>query len=120
MKEQLEAKKEQKNTVHDPNREPMTLSTLWQLWIDNLKSWRQYQEEHPDLFTLNLQAGVKRFFAWLGRVRGSPRPSTPRPSCFCSSGTVCPVWAPTFANGSPAAASGSFAPVTAGAVILSR
>ena len=73
MKEQLEAKKEQKNTVHDPNREPMTLSTLWQLWIDNLKSWRQYQEEHPDLFTLNLQAGVKRFFAWLGRVRGSAR-----------------------------------------------
>ena len=63
MKQQLEQKNQQKNTPRDPNREPMTLSTLWQLWIDNLKSWRVYREEHADLFTLNLQAGVKRIAA---------------------------------------------------------
>ena len=73
MKQQLEQKKEQKNTPRDPNREPMTLSSLWQLWIDNLKSWRVYREEHADLFTLNLQAGVKRIAAWCGRVRGGAR-----------------------------------------------
>ena len=73
MKQQLEQKNQQKNTPRDPNREPMTLSTLWQLWIDNLKSWRVYREEHADLFTLNLQAGVKRIAAWFGRVRGGAR-----------------------------------------------
>ena len=57
MKQQLAQKNQQKNPSRDPNREPMTLSSLWQLWIDNLKSWRVYREEHADLFTLNLQAG---------------------------------------------------------------
>ena len=42
MKQQLEQENKQENTVHDPNREHMTLSALWQLWMDNLKSWRQY------------------------------------------------------------------------------
>lgn len=57
----------------DPNREPMSLSTLWNLWKDNLTSWRQYREEHADLFTLNIQAGVRRSAAWLGKVRRSAR-----------------------------------------------
>lgn len=39
MKQQLAQKNQQKNPSRDPNREPMTLSSLWQLWIDNLKSW---------------------------------------------------------------------------------
>ena len=49
----------------------MTLSALWQLWMDNLKSWRQYRDEHPDLFTLNLQAGVRHIAAWFRQVGGS-------------------------------------------------
>ena len=57
----------------DPNREHMTLSALWNLWMDNLKSWRQYREEHADLFTLNIQAGFRRIGGWLGRVRRSAR-----------------------------------------------
>ena len=73
MKEQLEQKKEQNNTAHDPNREHMTLSALWQLWIDNLRSWKAYREEHSDLFTLNLQAGIRRIAAWCGRIRGGAR-----------------------------------------------
>ena len=73
MKQQLTQKNQQKDPSRDPNREPMTLSSLWQLWIDNLKSWRVYREEHADLFTLNLQAGVKRIAAWFGRVRGGAR-----------------------------------------------
>jgi len=71
MKQQLEPENKQENTVHDPNREHMTLSALWQLWMDNLKSWRQYRDEHPDLFTLNLQAGVRHIAAWFRQVGGS-------------------------------------------------
>lgn len=71
MKQQLEQENKQENTVHDPNREHMTLSALWQLWMDNLKSWRQYRDEHPDLFTLNLQAGVRHIAAWFRQVGGS-------------------------------------------------
>ncbi len=66
--------KHDKNTAgRDPNREHMTLSELWNLWMDNLKSWRQYSEEHPDLFTLNIQAGCRRLGAWLRKVRQSAR-----------------------------------------------
>ena len=71
MKQQLEQENKQENTVHDPNREHMTLSALWQLWMDNLKSWRQYRDEHPDLFTLNLQAGVRHIATWFRQVGGS-------------------------------------------------
>ena len=83
MKQLLAEKPTQKNPAQDPNRTPMSLSALWQLWKDNLKSWRQYREEHPDLFTLNLQAGVRHLAArcrlptWLtlhprnGRARDS-------------------------------------------------
>lgn len=71
MKQQLEQENKQENTVHDPNREHMTLSSLWQLWMDNLKSWRQYRDEHPDLFTLNLQAGLRHIAAWFRQVGGS-------------------------------------------------
>ncbi len=71
MKQQLEQENKQENTVHDPNREHMTLSALWQLWMDNLKSWRQYRDEHPDLFTLNLQAGLRHIAAWFRQVGGS-------------------------------------------------
>ena len=63
MKQLLAEKPTQKNPAQDPNRTPMSLSALWQLWKDNLKSWRQYREEHPDLFTLNLQAGVRHLAA---------------------------------------------------------
>lgn len=71
MKQQLEQENKQENTVHDPNREHMTLSALWQLWMDNLKSWRQYRDEHPDLFTLNLQAGLRHIAAWFRQVGGN-------------------------------------------------
>lgn len=71
MKQQLEQENKQENTVHDPNREHMTLCALWQLWMDNLKSWRQYRDEHPDLFTLNLQAGLRHIAAWFRQVGGS-------------------------------------------------
>ena len=71
MKQQLEQENKQENTVHDPNREHMALSALWQLWMDNLKSWRQYRDEHPDLFTLNLQAGLRHIAAWFRQVGGS-------------------------------------------------
>ena len=65
---------QQKNTARrDPNREHMTLSELWQLWRDNLMSWRSFCDEHHDLFTLNIQAGVRRFGQWLSNLRGSAR-----------------------------------------------
>ena len=56
MKQLLAEKPTQKNPAQDPNRTPMSLSALWQLWKDTRKSWRQYREEQPDLFTLNRQA----------------------------------------------------------------
>ena len=31
---------QKKAAGRDPNREHMTLSELWQLWRDNLMSWR--------------------------------------------------------------------------------
>ena len=68
-----EQKQDKNTTGRDPNREHMTLSALWNLWMDNLKSWRQYREEHADLFTLNIQAGFRRIGGWLGRVRRSAR-----------------------------------------------
>lgn len=71
MKQLLAEKPTQKNPALDPNRTPMSLSALWQLWKDNLKSWRQYREEHPDLFTLNLQAGVRHLAARCKEIRGS-------------------------------------------------
>ena len=71
MKQLLAEKPTQKNSAQDPNRTPMSLSALWQLWKDNLKSWRQYREEHPDLFTLNLQAGVRHLAARCKEIRGS-------------------------------------------------
>jgi len=83
-----EQKQDKNTTGHDPNREHMTLSALWNLWMDNLKSWRQYREEHADLFTLNIQAGFRRIGGWLGRVRrsarisGFPNRSWLRRSCF--------------------------------------
>ena len=65
---------QQKNTApRDPNREHMTLSALWQLWRDNLMSWRSFCDEHHDLFTLNIQAGVRRLGQWLSNLRGSAR-----------------------------------------------
>ena len=71
MKQLLAEKPTQQNPVQDPNRTPMSLSALWQLWKDNLKSWRQYREEHPDLFTLNLQAGIRHLAARCKEIRGS-------------------------------------------------
>ena len=71
MKQLLAEKPTQQNPAQDPNRTPMSLSALWQLWKDNLKSWRQYREEHPDLFTLNLQAGVRHLAARCKEIRGS-------------------------------------------------
>ena len=68
-----EQERDKNITGHDPNREHMTLSALWNLWMDNLKSWRQFGEEHADLFTLNIQAGFRRIGDWLGRVRRSAR-----------------------------------------------
>ena len=68
-----EQERDKNITGHDPNREHMTLSALWNLWMDNLKSWRQYGEEHADLFTLNIQAGFRRIGDWLGSVRRSAR-----------------------------------------------
>ena len=68
-----EQEREKNVTGHDPNREHMTLSELWNLWMDNLTSWRQYREEHADLFTLNIQAGFRRIGAWLKKVRHSAR-----------------------------------------------
>ena len=65
---------QQKNTARrDPNREHMTLSELWQLWRDNLMSWRSFCDEHHDLFTLNIQAGFRRLGQWLSNLRGSAR-----------------------------------------------
>ena len=68
-----EQERDKNITGHDPNREHMTLSALWSLWMDNLKSWRQFGEEHADLFTLNIQAGFRRIGDWLGSVRRSAR-----------------------------------------------
>lgn len=68
-----EQERDKNITGHDPNREHMTLSALWSLWMDNLKSWRQFGEEHADLFTLNIQAGFRHIGDWLGRVRRSAR-----------------------------------------------
>jgi len=53
-----EQKQQNKPSSRDPNREKMTLSQLWRLWRDNLMSWRSFCDEHHDLFTLNIQAGV--------------------------------------------------------------
>ena len=57
----------------DPNREHMTLSELWQLWRDNLMSWRSFCDEHHDLFTLNIQAGFRRIGRWLSDLRGNAK-----------------------------------------------
>ena len=65
---------QQKNTApRDPNREHMTLSELWQLWRDNLTSWRSFCDEHHDLFTLNIQAGFRHLGRWLSNLRGKAR-----------------------------------------------
>ena len=57
----------------DPNREHMTLSELWQLWRDNLMSWRSFCDEHHDLFTLNIQAGFRRIGRWLSDLHSNAR-----------------------------------------------
>ena len=57
----------------DPNREHMTLSELWQLWRDNLMSWRSFCDEHHDLFTLNIQAGFRHIGRWLSDLRGNAK-----------------------------------------------
>lgn len=57
----------------DPNREHMTLSELWQLWRDNLMSWRSFCDEPHDLFTLNIQAGFRRIGRWLSDLRSNAR-----------------------------------------------
>lgn len=62
--------KDRKTPSGEP-AEKLTAAGLWHLWKDNLKSWHQYREEHADLFTLNIQAGFRRLFSWLGRVRRS-------------------------------------------------
>ena len=65
---------QQKNTApRDPNRDRMTLSELWQLWRDNLMSWRSFCDEHHDLFTLNIQAGFRRIGRWLSDLRSNAR-----------------------------------------------
>ena len=65
---------QQKNTApRDPNREHMTLSELWQLWRDNLMSWRSFCDEHHDLFTLNIQAGFRRIGRWLSDLHSNAR-----------------------------------------------
>lgn len=51
----------------------MTLSELWQLWRDNLMSWRSFCDEHHDLFTLNIQAGFRRIGRWLSDLRSNAR-----------------------------------------------
>jgi len=60
---------QKKAAGRDPNREHMTLSELWQLWRDNLMSWRSFCDEHHDLFTLNIQAGFRRIGRWLSDLR---------------------------------------------------
>ena len=64
---------QKKAAGRDPNREHMTLSELWQLWRDNLMSWRSFCDEHHDLFTLNIQAGFRRIGRWLSDLRGNAR-----------------------------------------------
>ena len=64
---------QKKAAGHDPNREHMTLSELWQLWRDNLMSWRSFCDEHHDLFTLNIQAGFRRIGRWLSDLRSNAR-----------------------------------------------
>ena len=64
---------QKKATGRDPNREHMTLSELWQLWRDNLMSWRSFCDEHHDLFTLNIQAGFRRIGRWLSDLRSNAR-----------------------------------------------
>ena len=64
---------QKKAAGRDPNREHMTLSELWQLWRDNLMSWRSFCDEHHDLFTLNIQAGFRRIGRWLSDLRGHAR-----------------------------------------------
>ena len=68
-----EQKQQNKPSGRDPNREKMTLSQLWRLWRDNLMSWRSFCDEHHDLFTLNIQAGVRRLRQWLSQLRGHAR-----------------------------------------------
>ena len=64
---------QKKAAGRDPNREHMTLSELWQLWRDNLMSWRSFCDEHHDLFTLNIQAGFRRIGRWLSDLRSNAR-----------------------------------------------
>lgn len=64
---------QKKATGRDPNREHMTLSELWQLWRDNLMSWRSFCDEHHDLFTLNIQAGFRRIGRWLSDLHSNAR-----------------------------------------------
>ena len=64
---------QKKAADRDPNREHMTLSELWQLWRDNLMSWRSFCDEHHDLFTLNIQAGFRRIGRWLSDLRSNAR-----------------------------------------------
>ncbi len=61
---------QKKPSDRDPNREHMTLSELWQLWRDNLISWRHFCDEHHDLFTLNIQAGCRQLGQRLRELRG--------------------------------------------------
>lgn len=64
---------QKKAAGRDPNREHMTLSELWQLWRDNLMSWRSFCDEHHDLFTLNIQAGFRRIGRWLSDLHSNAR-----------------------------------------------
>lgn len=64
---------QKKAADRDPNREHMTLSELWQLWRDNLMSWRSFCDEHHDLFTLNIQAGFRRIGRWLSDLHSNAR-----------------------------------------------
>ena len=64
---------QKKAAGRDPNREHMTLSELWQLWRDNLMSWRSFCDEHHDLFTLNIQAGFRRIGRWLSDLCSNAR-----------------------------------------------
>lgn len=108
---------QKKAADRDPNREHMTLSELWQLWRDNLMSWRSFCDEHHDLFTLNIQAGFRRIGRWLSDLRsnaralrpptatgGSPNPNTAQPSCSSSSAAAWSAGPPPYARASPTGA----------------
>lgn len=101
----------------DPNREHMTLSELWQLWRDNLMSWRSFCDEHHDLFTLNIQAGFRRIGRWLSDLRSNARalaaanrdrrfPESEYGAASCSSSSAA-AWSagpPPYARASPTGA----------------